>query len=107
VVARYSQQAQSVPFYVNVVGGGPLGIAQTETAGFELYPNPAQNELVIQSANSRAGISCRITDISGCTVYAEKRNSNRIDISALESGMYVLMLENADGSFSSKKFVKQ
>lgn len=108
MVVRLSQQAQSVPFYVNVVGGGPLGVSEQAANGFELYPNPAQNEITITSGSTPLyGKNFRIADLTGRIVDAGTMNGNHVRIAGLESGMYILLLENNDGTFTSKRFIKE
>lgn len=88
---------------------------QTESIvfGFNLYPNPANNELKLEFTSSRDGISeVHITDQNGklvfsqhCAVYSGS-NTIAIDISGLSTGIYNLSCLN-EGQIKKQVFVIQ
>lgn len=73
-----------------------------------IYPNPAQDMLHIEIANLKANSTIAITDVLGKIVLTKTfiNNSQNIDISSLQSGVYFVKVENRIGSVS-KKFIKQ
>ncbi len=65
-----------------------------------LYPNPAVNEIYVNSATS-----LKIMDAFGKTV-SDHLSSGKIDISNLQSGLYFIIIEE-QGAVYTKSFVKQ
>lgn len=81
----------------------PVGIVQT----ISVYPNPANNELTIEGAQNTSMVLC---DVVGKVVMERKLNSAKetIDISFLNSGVYVVQIYDAvSGTKTAKKLVKQ
>ncbi len=70
-----------------------------------VFPNPAQNELIIQSSLTNFESVC-ITDVNGRIVIPIKPlASKKIDISSLNSGMYFITITSTEGNIT-KKFIK-
>ncbi len=75
-----------------------------------LYPNPASSELTVKLTQKfDRNVSYKIIGIDGKTVStgALLQIENRINISSIESGAYLLELTTSDGSRITKHFVKQ
>ncbi len=79
-------------------------VESAQSFDFSLYPNPAQKEIHLNFAEKA---SYRIYHLSG-TLFAEGEytQGQTINIEDLPKGVYVLNLELADGSASSRRFVK-
>jgi hypothetical protein len=68
----------------------------------KVYPNPAQNQVQIEAQNKAVGsLKIRIVDMQGRVVWAQESEQTgpgnfeiSLDISKLERGFYLLMLEN-------------
>ncbi|NEN24016.1 T9SS type A sorting domain-containing protein [Cryomorpha ignava] len=73
--------------------------------GIKIYPNPANDFVVIQAdTNLRFNVS--VYDISGRMLSEKWLSPNsRLDISTLQSGVYILMLEDENGRRGSKKLI--
>lgn len=67
-----------------------------------LFPNPVQSMLYMSTTMK----SVKITDLTGKTM-AKFKDSNKIDLSAFEKGMYVITLENENGTTETRKILKQ
>lgn len=84
------------------------GTVGTQTFKFNIYPNPAQDELYIDSDQMLAGVA--IYDLTGRNLMNNTRILNRstytIDISSLAQGTYLVKLTNNNGDTSVKRFVK-
>lgn len=88
------------------------GIAETAAAAGQLilYPNPAENELVIRSPAIATGDeTIHITNMLGQELTARKMNSTiageiRFDIHAFPPGLYSVIIEQHDGSRLPGKF---
>lgn len=91
-------------------GNGDRVISSNENilpeAAFDLLPNPASTYLQIASTSIGEEASIKITDMMGRIVYSEQyRLNEKIDISALPQGQYVLSVIY-EGTQGSKMFVK-
>jgi beta-glucanase (GH16 family) len=71
----------------------------------QLFPNPADNEIMID-ADEKYKSYC-IIDFTGKVLYYKLLKDNRIDISNLRSGIYLLRLENHRGDIIYRKIIKQ
>lgn len=70
---------------------------------FVIYPNPVQNELNIQS---NFGIrNVEIYSLDGKLVLQSIQNI--LNVQSLESGIYLMKIENNEGGISTKKFLKE
>ena len=74
------------------------------SSGFKIYPNPSSGELSFQFNNSRAEVKLFLTDILGREMYMNNTYSNtlgeRISLSHLAKGSYVLIIESDGERFS-------
>ncbi|PWH83289.1 hypothetical protein DIS18_01680 [Algibacter marinivivus] len=72
---------------------------------FKLYPNPVKDLLNIKSLDASMS-SISIYDITGKRVLQSNTiNDGKINVSNLNSGIYVIRLEDANRNFSVKKLV--
>jgi len=70
-----------------------------------LYPNPVQNELTI--ADSEEFASVQIYSLTGENFLIQtEMSSDKIDVSQLESGIYVCVMETISGEILQAKFIK-
>ena len=76
----------------------------------QLYPNPATSELTLDVAYDIRwiGKTVRITSIQGQQLIQTtlSSKSQKIDISQLKPGMYILSGKKEDGSVIKQKFIK-
>lgn len=82
----------------------PLNVKTVSTNNqFNVYPNPAQSNFVIEFNNETSG-SIRIVDVNGKEVYTTAINSmnQTIDCSNLNNGLYFVQIE-ANGVITSQK----
>lgn len=81
-------------------------VADLATPVVKAYPIPATNELHVEINNATA-TSLRITDMNGRVVYAAAAGQNNtVDISALATGTYVLLV-NSEQKTATLRFIKQ
>jgi hypothetical protein len=72
-----------------------------------VYPNPSSNFIFVAINNNQLDISYSIFDLKGCEVKKEKlANNNKIDIRTLNSGLYMLVL-NDNKYTKTIKFLKK
>jgi hypothetical protein len=74
-----------------------------KNAPIKVYPNPAHNTISVD--NSIPIKSINIYNLQG--VLMAKSFVNNVDISAFSAGIYLLEVENTEGSLSRIKFVKE
>jgi transforming growth factor-beta-induced protein len=79
-----------------------LGLDETSVLSFNMYPNPAQNE--IQFAGVAGMVS--IADMSGKILFTKELNNNAVDISALSAGSYIVSVDN-NGKSGKQLLIKQ
>lgn len=70
-----------------------------------VYPSPTESELFFTAEVSGANISI-INSQDGGTISSQKANSNSIDVSALKTGIYLILVEK-DGIKTVRRFVKK
>lgn len=69
---------------------------------FKVYPNPVNTILNIQSnSNIKSGVIYNVLGKKMSTI-----NTNSIDVSKFQSGIYILKLEDEFGNISTKKWIK-
>ncbi len=71
----------------------------------EIYPNPAKNQLFVNNTYSKDA-TYEVYNNIGKQVKMEKLNGISIDISDLQSGLYILKIKT-EGSEQIQKFIKQ
>lgn len=77
-------------------------------ANIALYPNPANNFVILEGENL-IGSTINILSINGQIVARENAigNQTRLNLSQLESGLYLIEVVTTDGSNYRAKFIKQ
>lgn len=83
-------------------------LENTDHAAFQIYPNPATNNLIIESNNSSQIISVSVTDMIGRQVYKAPISGVQclIDISKWSRGVYAVSIINKDGITTRKLVVE-
>lgn len=76
-----------------------------QTPGFSMYPNPANDNLLIQLSNATEA-SVKIVDVLGNVVYHDAIGTSRnISTDEFKSGVYFVMIEVEGIRLSSRKLV--
>jgi para-nitrobenzyl esterase len=100
-----SQGESGDEFLVRTLGSCSLALSvneQTELKELRVYPNPVENELHIEGLIGNETLS--MMTLSGNVVY-EGTSNNRLDVSHLGSGMYLLIVQTSN-SREVVKFLK-
>lgn len=89
---------------IRLVGDAILSIDDFEPVQNKIlvYPNPVKDVLYFKSAFK----TVQITEITGKTL-AWLENTNQVDFSNYPEGLYLLTIEQENGSIETKKIVKQ
>jgi hypothetical protein len=77
----------------------------TGAGGLQLYPNPVLNELRFMSELDLTGALIKVYDFSGREVLQVKNVNNRLNVSKLTSGVYLVTV-NKNGQMISGRFIK-
>ncbi len=77
----------------------PVGLTEHvyNSSAFKLYPNPAANQVYIESKEHMGAVSVSVYDITGKRVYQPELVNNTINLEAIPNGMYVIQLTNIKG----------
>jgi len=89
-----------------VNNGSSLSTSDVLASKFKIYPNPAQDHIQIDS-NSINISSVEMYNIIGKRLISEKNLvENKLDISSLNSGVYLLKINALEGSLVKKNIVE-
>ena len=94
---------------LTVIEGQTLSVSSLELSEINIYPNPADDFITIDTINSLEGAIISIFDINGRRVlnYKQNANSNKVDVSSLSIGEYIIRVVTSDGLMASKKLIKK
>jgi N-acetylneuraminic acid mutarotase len=86
-----------------------VGVEDVQKANFEIFPNPAINELTISIDDKIGAIT--VFSILGVptelSIDKTSENSAKIDVTSLSAGNYILQISQANGTKLKQKFTKQ
>ncbi|WP_435413072.1 T9SS type A sorting domain-containing protein [Psychroserpens mesophilus] len=83
-----------------------LSVNEFTADTFKVYPNPTSLGYVnIASANS-AAISVTVFDVLGKQILNETLNNNRLNVSTLNSGVYIMKVTQNNASVTKKLIIK-
>jgi hypothetical protein len=77
-----------------------------ESIGFNLYPNPVNNYLNISISEIKV-TNFEIINTLGQTIMKGSNNKQTINVSKLNSGVYIMKLTTVEGKSAIKRFIKQ
>jgi len=82
-----------------------INIGSNALSGFEISPNPTTEALLLQTTIGQGEIE--ILDLNGSLVLQQAiLSNNKIDISDLAKGVYIIRLSDQSGDSASKKLIK-
>lgn len=88
--------------YKRTAGGTGAGIWALDEEQVTVYPNPAQDRLLLKMPANTAIKSIRLSDIYGRPVKTFNPAATDLDISGLSSSLYILEIITAGGKVSKK-----
>ncbi|MEM1319683.1 MAG: T9SS type A sorting domain-containing protein [Bacteroidota bacterium] len=77
----------------------------TKAPPFSVFPNPVKDVLNIQLLDQNIK-TFEILDVSGRLITQPATNSTNVDVSKLQSGLYLIRMQDAAGQLHTQKFVK-
>ncbi|GAA0872888.1 T9SS-dependent M36 family metallopeptidase [Gangjinia marincola] len=91
------------------IPAGVLSTASFATGDFGLYPNPAKDQVVIQSGNLNGTATIAIYDINGRIILsqdADLSNDVVLNTSSFSQGIYLVKITAEKGTFSTKLVIE-
>jgi hypothetical protein len=89
-----------------VVEGQSLTVVDETLSDLVMFPNPTEGILNFESAADISNKVATVFDITGKKIFSSKLLNNSIDVSQLNSGVYIIRLEEK-GKIINRKFVKK
>jgi hypothetical protein len=86
--------------------GTTLSNETFEQLGFKMYPNPVNDGFLYINSKTLGEKTIDLFDLSGRSILKVKLKSNRLDVSHVKSGFYVLKISSGDRWASSKLIIK-
>lgn len=86
-------------------GDHVLGVNEVIAEKISIYPNPVKDILNVQG-KSIEGSNIEIYHLAGGLVQKGKLNANKVDVSRLNKGVYIISVDH-NGKKSTMKFIKQ
>src|SRR5690606_9085071 len=85
-----------------------LSVQEMDAETMKIYPNPVQDELYLQLPTEFVFSDAMIFDITGTLILSKtiSTSAETVNLSVLQSGMYILRLHSEDGA-ETFKFIKQ
>ena len=81
-----------------------LSVESFETNNFNVYPNPVSNGIVNITSRSNDAISITVFDILGKQVITETVSDSSLNVSSLNTGIYIMKITQ-NGNYITKKLV--
>jgi hypothetical protein len=89
-----------------ITEGATLNIIDETLSSVSIFPNPVTDILNINTSSSLTNRVATVFDINGKRVLNTKLESNSLNVSTLQSGIYFLRLET-NGKSIKRKFIKK
>lgn len=87
---------------VENTGGGTTGIDLFSKRDVLIYPNPAQNQIIIDATNASSDYEqIKISDITGKIIFETSLNTNKmtvVNLGDFASGVYNVRMESSEGT---------
>ncbi|WP_374329217.1 T9SS type A sorting domain-containing protein [Soonwooa sp.] len=102
------EQAGTGDFYLILddfkISQGTLAVSDVAKNDVKIYPNPVKNMLIIKSSSKLT--EAKISDFSGRLIKAESLKDNKIDVSSIKAGSYMITVTDENSKQTTSKFVK-
>ena len=90
------------------LGGFSYADFPIASAGLQVFPNPADNHLLIESLAGNVPTEISVYDVAGKLIqqFVPENSTSELNIAAYAAGIYFLKARMIDGSILTRKFVK-
>lgn len=93
-------------WFDNIVFDGVAGVKGQAANRFTIFPNPASKGYVNVSSKVGGAKNISVFDVLGKQVLKTTLNGDRLDISSLNSGVYVIKIEQGKASVTKKLVIE-
>jgi hypothetical protein len=93
-------------WFDNILYVGTVGLTEQTAKQFSLYPNPATKGFVNITSKTSGVKNISIYDVLGKLVLQSALFGDRLDISKLNSGVYIFKIEQGNNSATKKLVIK-
>lgn len=85
----------------------PTGIHETRPVAFSILPNPAQDDIEINTGQEMTGAKLVISSIDGREIQSEfiDNSQKKVNVSGLVSGLYLVAIYQSGTRFATQKLV--
>lgn len=83
-----------------------LNIEDFFDSKLKIFPNPSEDLIFIELENETRIYKKELFDITGKLVFVDTTESNKLNISRLKKGIYLIKIHDFKGNFSTKKIIK-
>jgi hypothetical protein len=84
----------------------PLSVVDFNLDKIRLFPNPANNQLIVSGLDSNELKSLQVYSLHGQLLINQESNTTSIEVTNLQEGVYFLKISTTKG-VSFKRFVKE
>lgn len=96
---------QTIAYTLNITGQAFLGINDTVVNNaIAIYPNPVKNELIINTTVSIQEVV--LFNLNGQQVLRKSVDFNKVSLSELPAGFYMIEMKDTNGAVYTKKVLK-
>ncbi|MFD2551187.1 T9SS type A sorting domain-containing protein [Bizionia sediminis] len=94
------------PYPIDQYTNEVLSTSTVNTAAFSIYPNPTSNGFVNITSPASEAISVTIFDVLGKQVLSTTLTNNRLNVSSLNTGMYIVKIAQNGNTVTKKLVIK-
>ena len=86
--------------------GLTLATSQNEIAGLKVYPNPVSNGVLHIESNLNTERTISLYDVLGKQVLSTTTSNNTVNVTALNSGIYIVKITEGDNTATRKLIIR-
>lgn len=94
---------------LNIVEGSTLSVSESAVNAelFTVYPNPASDVITLKTRKEFVPVSAKLFDVNGKLVMQREMVRNEISVKSLTPGVYVLVVNDRNGTAYTQKIIKK
>ena len=105
-VGHLSHTAHAVTFSPGAMNDGTFSVNSLNNASFNLYPNPAKSGFINITSTGLGAIQANVFDILGKQVINATVANGRLDVSPLNTGVYIVKLTQGSATTTKKLIIQ-
>lgn len=92
---------------MSITGNTTMGTVEVNSRNLAIYPNPATDQINVSLKNNADVVSYEIVNLAGQSVISAKSSVSSVNVSFLQTGVYILKVKDSEGVTHLSKFVKK